>query len=103
MTARMYFVYMLASKQNGTLYIGMTNNLLKRADQHRNRQVEGFTARYGVKRLVYYESFRNVTDAINREKQMKKWNRQWKINLIEKANPQWRDLFEEMAAAGGDP
>ncbi len=96
MAAREYFVYMLASQRNGTLYIGMTNNLLKRADQHKKQQNEGFTAKYGVKRLVYYERYRHAADAINREKQMKRWKRQWKLELIEKVNPQWRDLFEEL-------
>jgi len=96
MEAKMYFVYILASKRNGTLYIGMTSNLLKRVDQHKNNLVEGFTAKYGVNRLVYYEQYHNANDAINREKRLKKWNRQWKLELIEKENPQWRDLFEEL-------
>jgi putative endonuclease len=96
MEPKLYFVYILASKRNGTLYIGMTNNLLKRIDQHKNDLVEGFTEKYGVHRLVYYEQFHHVEDAINREKQLKKWNRHWKLELIEKQNPQWRDLFEEL-------
>jgi len=96
METKLYFVYILASKRNGTLYIGMTNNLLKRVDQHRENLVEGFTAKYGVHRLVYYEQYHNADDAIKREKQLKKWNRQWKLELIEKDNPQWRDLFEEL-------
>ena len=74
----------------------MTNNLLKRTDEHRNSLVAGFTAKYGVHGLVYYEQFRNPNDAINREKQLKKWNRQWKLELIEKENPEWRDLWEEL-------
>lgn len=99
MDTKLYFVYILASKRNGTLYIGMTGNLLKRVDQHKNNLVQGFTAKYGVHRLVYYEQYHNVYDAINREKQLKKWNRQWKIELIEKDNPQWRDLFDELLEA----
>jgi len=91
-----YFVYILAGRKDGTLYIGVTNNLLKRVHQHKSDLVEGFTKRYGVHRLVYFEQYRDVHRAIRREKQMKKWNRQWKINLIEKDNPDWRDLFEEL-------
>jgi putative endonuclease len=96
MDPKSYFVYILASKRNGTLYIGMAGNLLKRVDQHKNNLVEGFTAKYGVHQLVYYERYYSVNDAINREKQLKKWNRQWKIELIEKENPQWLDLFDEL-------
>ena len=92
----LYFVYILASKKNGTLYIGMTNNLLKRVDQHKKNLVEGFTRRYGVHRMVYYEQFRDVWHAIAREKRMKEWQRQWKINLIEKDNPDWDDLFDKL-------
>ena len=99
MAAKSYFVYILASKPNGTLYIGMTNNLLKRVDQHKNNLVEGFTAKYGVHQLVYYEQYHNVNDAISREKQLKKWARQWKLELIEKENPEWRDLFDELVAS----
>ncbi|MBL7107439.1 MAG: GIY-YIG nuclease family protein [Phycisphaerae bacterium] len=89
-----YYVYILASKKNGTIYIGITNNLAKRIYQHKTNLVEGFTKKYQVHNLVYFEYFVNVSSAINREKQLKKWNRQWKINLIEKENPQWHDLFE---------
>jgi len=91
-----YYVYILASKENGTLYIGVTNNLLKRVNEHKNNLVEGFTKKYQVHNLVYFEHFVNVSSAINREKQLKKWNRQWKIHLIEKENPQWNDLFENL-------
>ncbi len=100
MEAKSYFVYILASKRNGTLYIGMTSNLLKRVDQHKNNLADGFTAKYGVHQLVYYERYRNVNDAIKREKRLKKWNRQWKIELIEKGNPEWRDLFDGLVEAG---
>lgn len=89
-----YYVYILAIKKNGTIYIGITNNLAKRIYQHKTNLVEGFTKKYQVHNLVYFEYFVNVSSAINREKQLKKWNRQWKINLIEKENPQWHDLFE---------
>ena len=88
---------MLASKRNGTLYIGVTNNLLKRVHQHKNDVTEGFTRKYNVHRLVYYEVFNRIQDAITREKQMKKWKRQWKMELIEKSNPNWEDLFESLS------
>ena len=92
-----YFVFMLASKRNGTLYIGVTNNLLKRVHQHKNDVTEGFTRKYNVHSLVYYEVFNRIQDAIMREKQMKKWKRQWKIELLEKSNPNWEDLFESLS------
>ena len=87
-------VYILASKRNGTLYIGVTNDLPKRAWEHKNDVVEGFTKRYRVHRLVYYELHEDMESAIRREKHMKKWNRAWKLELIEKQNPDWRDLWE---------
>ena len=87
-------VYILASKRNGMLYIGVTSNLQKRAWEHENDLVEGFTKRYGVHRLVYYELHNDMAAAITREKQMKKWNRAWKLGLIEKQNPNWQDLSE---------
>ena len=89
-----YCVYIMASKRNGTLYIGVTNNLLKRVHEHRNDIVDGFTKKYHVHGLVYYEKYRNIADAITREKRMKKWKR--KIELIEKNNPQWRDLYSDI-------
>ena len=89
-------VYILASKQNGTLYIGVTSNLQKRAWEHKNDLVEGFTRKYGVHQLVYYELDEDMMSAITREKQMKKWNRAWKLELIERQNPGWRDLWEEI-------
>ncbi|MBK8903589.1 MAG: GIY-YIG nuclease family protein [Anaerolineaceae bacterium] len=91
-----YFVYILASKKNGTLYIGMTSNLIRRVYEHKNDVQESFTQKYGVHTLVYYEYTNDVNAAIVREKQMKKWNRQWKINLIEKENPNWDDLYESL-------
>ncbi|MEW6051323.1 MAG: GIY-YIG nuclease family protein [Candidatus Zixiibacteriota bacterium] len=91
-----YYVYILASKRNGTLYIGMTNDLARRVFEHKNKLTPGFTAHYGVHTLVYFESFGSPQDAIAREKQLKWWKREWKIALIERFNPSWRDLYEEM-------
>jgi putative endonuclease len=85
-------VYMLASHRNGTLYIGVTSNLIQRLHQHRSDLIEGFTSDYGVKRLVWFEGGGSMEEAIRCEKQIKKWNRQWKIDLIERNNPDWRDL-----------
>jgi putative endonuclease len=92
-----YYVYLLASRRNGTLYVGVTNNLSRRVWEHKEGNVEGFTKEYGVKLLVYYESYPAVRDAIQREKNMKKWPRRWKIDLIRSMNPEWRDLYEELA------
>ncbi|MFQ3185525.1 MAG: putative endonuclease, partial [Marinomonas primoryensis] len=86
-------VYILASKRNGTLYVAVTSNLIQRIWQHKNKQVQGFTEQYGVDKLVYFELHEDMREAILREKQIKKWNRQWKINLIEKENLQWGDLW----------
>ena len=91
-----YYVYILASKRNGTLYIGVTNNLGKRVWEHREGLVEGFTRKYGVKRLVHFEVFEDVHAAIHRETRLKKWKRQWTIDLIQKANVEWRDLYETL-------
>jgi putative endonuclease len=92
--SRQFYVYILASKPNGTLYVGATNNIARRAWEHKHGLVEGFTKRYSVHRLVYCESFGRAHDAIQREKRLKKWNRQWKIRLIESVNPEWKDLSE---------
>ena len=89
-------VYILASRRNGTLYTGVTSDLVKRIWEHRNDLVEGFTKRYGVHHLVYFELHDDMYQAIQREKQIKKWNRAWKIELIEKKNPQWRDLWPSL-------
>ena len=89
-----FYVYMLASQRNGTLYIGMTDDLLKRVWQHREGVIPGFTRDYGVKNLVWYEIHDSRESTITRERQMKKWNRSWKLELIEKSNPNWRDLWE---------
>jgi len=88
--------YILASKRNGTLYIGVTSNLVQRVWQHKNNQVEGFTKKYNVHSLVYYELHDTMEHAITREKQLKKWNRDWKIRLIEEQNSTWQDLWEEI-------
>ena len=87
------YVYILASKKNGTLNIGVTSNLIQRIWQHKNNQVEGFTEKYSVHFLVYFEQHEMMESAITREKQMKKWRRDWKIKLIEKSNPLWEDLW----------
>ncbi len=89
-------VYILASKKNGTLYIGVTSNLIQRVWQHKNGLAPGFTKKYNVHILVYYEQHENMASAITREKQMKKWNRAWKIDLIERENPQWEDLWPKI-------
>jgi putative endonuclease len=88
-----YFVYILASKPCGTLYIGVTNDLVRRAVEHRDGLVQGFTTKYGVKQLVYYEVFDGIAEAIQREKSLKRWPREWKTNLIERQNPHWADLL----------
>jgi len=89
-------VYLLSSKRNGTLYIGVTSNLPARIWQHKNDLVAGFTQKYKVHRLVHYELHENMTVTIQREKQIKKWRRQWKLELIEKSNPDWKDLYDEI-------
>ena len=91
-----YYVYILASNKNGTLYIGVTSNLVKRIYEHKNELAEGFTKQYSVHNLVYFEITESVKSAIAREKKLKKWNRAWKIRLIEKTNPEWRDLYMEL-------
>lgn len=88
-----YYVYILASKKNGTLYIGVTDNLIKRVFQHKEGLVDGFTKKYNIKKLVYYEETNDVIVAITREKRLKKWERKWKIELIEKNNSDWKDLY----------
>jgi len=94
---RQYYVYILASRIGGTLYIGVTSNLVRRVYEHREKFVEGFTRKYDVTKLVYFEAHSDVEAAIMREKQMKKWNRAWKIRLIEEANPNWDDLYLRIA------
>jgi putative endonuclease len=92
-----FFVYTLASRRNGTLYVGMTDNLVRRVWEHRSGLFPGFTKKYGVKMLVWYELHESRETAFQRERQIKKWNRAWKLELIERMNPAWRDLFDEIA------
>jgi len=91
-------IYLLASKRNGTLYVGVTSNLINRVWQHRNSQAVGFTSQYSVTRLVYYELYATMPDAIAREKRLKKWQRDWKVRLIEEKNPHWTDLWGEITS-----
>ena len=93
---RQYFVYMLASRTNGTLYIGVTNDLSRRVVEHRQGAVDGFTKKYGVARLVWFEPFGSIEAAITHEKRIKRWRREWKIALIERENPAWLDLFKSV-------
>ena len=88
-------VYILASKPNGTLYVSVTSNLVQRVWQHKNDLVEGFSKRYGIHRLVWYEAHESMESAIMREKMLKRWKREWKIRLIQEANPKWADLYDE--------
>ena len=92
---KQFYVYVMASKRNGTLYLGVTSDLVKKVWQHKNGEVEGFTKKYGVKMLVYYEILENAESAIAREKQIKKWRRAWKLRLIKEKNSQWKDLYED--------
>jgi len=94
MTSKQPCVYLLASRRNGTLYVGVTSDLIKRVWEHKNDLVEGFTRRYGVHSLVWYERHESMMAAIEREKAIKEWRRKWKLELIEKENPAWRDLYE---------
>jgi putative endonuclease len=92
-----YFVYILASRKNGALYIGVTNDLVRRVAEHRIGEASLYTRKYQVRRLVYFEDYRDIRLAIEREKRLKWWRRAWKVALIERANPEWRDLFDEFA------
>jgi putative endonuclease len=89
-----YYVYLLASRRHGTLYLGVTNDLIRRVYEHKTKAVPGFTSRYGVDRLVWYECYDDPTTAITREKELKKWRRDWKIRLIEEDNPDWADRYD---------
>jgi len=91
--AKQFFVYIMASRRNGTLYIGVTSNLVQRVWNHKQGLAEGFTSKYSVKMLVYFEPHETAESAITREKQLKKWERAWKMRLIEESNPEWRDLY----------
>ncbi|MFH1367634.1 MAG: GIY-YIG nuclease family protein [Elusimicrobiota bacterium] len=94
--SRQYYIYILASQRNGALYIGVSNNLIKRIYENKSDIVKGFTEKYKIHKLVYYEITGNIESAILREKRIKKWNRQWKLDLIVKNNPGWRDLYNEL-------
>ena len=97
MGGRCYYAYILASKIGGTLYIGVTNDLVRRVSEHRLKLAAGFTKKYGVLKLVYFEQFDDPENAIRREKRLKKWKREWKIRLIEELNPDWIDLYSGLA------
>jgi len=96
MAQKSYYVYMLASQKYGTLYIGVTSHLLNRIYQHKQNLVPGFTSKYKVHQLIYFEEHIDIHEALLREKQLKKWHRDWKINLIEQNNPEWVDLYYEL-------
>ncbi len=96
-----FYVYIMASKKNGTLYVGVTSDLVKRIYQHKNNLVEGFTQKYDAHTLVYYEQHFSAESAISREKRLKEWQRKWKIALIEKNNPEWNDLYTEITGSRG--
>ncbi|KTD19137.1 Excinuclease ABC, C subunit-like protein [Legionella lansingensis] len=93
---KLFYAYIMASKRNGTLYVGSTSDLITRVWEHKNKLTPGFTAKYNVHRLVYYEIHETYVGAARREKRFKNWSRQWKLNLIEDLNPEWRDLYEEI-------
>jgi len=95
----MYFVYIMASGRNGTLYTGVTNDLIRRVEEHKRKIISGFTCEYDVNDLVYYEVHEDINSAITREKRLKKWKRIWKLRLIEEKNPEWRDLHEKLVEA----
>ena len=97
MVARDFYVYILASRIGGTLYVGITNDLIRQTAEHRLKIAKGFSSKYGVVKLVYFEQFDDPENAIKREKRLKKWNRAWKIRLIEKHNPNWDDLYDGIA------
>jgi len=91
-----YYIYILSNKRNGTLYVGVTNDLKRRVYQHKNELVDGFTKEYGLKTLVYFEQTSSIEEALKREKLLKRWKRNWKLNLIEKLNPNWKDLYVDL-------
>jgi putative endonuclease len=93
-----YYVYILSNRKDGTLYVGITGDLVRRVHQHRTKAADGFTARYGISHLVYFESYDEVGLALQREKNLKHWIRAWKVALIEQGNPQWRDLYSEICS-----
>lgn len=91
-----YYVYIMTNFCNQVLYIGLTNNMIRRVYEHKNKLIEGFTSKYNVDKLVYYEIFNDVEETIKREKQLKNWHREWKVNLIKEMNPEFKDLYEEI-------
>lgn len=93
---KQYYIYLLAGRRNGALYIGVTNDLIGRVSEHKNDSIEGFTKQRGIHILVYYEEFDDIRKAIAREKQLKKWKREWKVKLIQKSNPPWKDLYPDL-------
>jgi putative endonuclease len=97
MNTKNYYVYILTNKKEGVFYTGVTSNLLKRIYEHKNNVVEGFTKKYNTKQLAYYEVFEEIESAIKREKRLKRWNRDWKIKVIEEMNPNWEDLYNKIA------
>ena len=100
MPSKTGFVYLLASVRNGTLYLGVTSDLVRRVREHKEGKIDGFSSRYDVHRLVWLEEHPRLVDAIRREKQLKKWRRAWKLELIESVNPEWDDLYEQIAMGG---
>ncbi|MBI1262994.1 MAG: GIY-YIG nuclease family protein [Rhizobiales bacterium] len=96
--SKSYYLYILANKRHGTLYVGVTNDLVRRIHEHKNGLIDGFTKRYGVKMLVWYGETPDIEAAVQREKTMKRWPRAWKINVIEEMNPEWRDLYDDLIA-----
>ncbi len=97
-----FYTYIITNKNNTVLYIGVTNNLIRRIYEHKNKLIHGFTEKYNINKLVYFEHFDNINNAIQREKQLKKWNRKWKEELINKVNPNWNDLYLEISNQVGD-
>jgi putative endonuclease len=93
-----YYVYILASQRNGTLYVGVTSDLIKRVWEHKNKSIAGFTQKYNTDNLVYFEQCSDIESAIKREKRLKRYSRKWKLELIEKENPEWRDLYSEITS-----
>lgn len=89
-------MYILSSKKNGTLYVGVTNDLMRRVGEHKLGLIEGFTNKYKINKLVYFETYNDINEAILREKRIKKWNRNWKIKIIEEMNPEWNDLYDDL-------
>lgn len=98
---KQYYIYIMSNKKNGTLYIGVTSDIIKRVWEHKNNVIQGFTSKYGLHNLVYYEVYDDIENAIKREKRLKLWLRQWKIDLIEGMNPDWNDLYDQILGSFG--